>query len=378
MNWNVPFINLKKQFSNQKKELIGAFENIMENGSFILRDDVNVFEENMAKFLNVRNVIGVNSGSDALILAAKTLNLKKNDEVITVAHTYIMTISSIFHTGATPVLVDIGDDYNIDVSKIESAINEKTKAIFPVHINGRMADMDSISRLAKKYSLSIVEDSAQGLGAKINNKNPGNFNSIGCFSSHPMKNLGCAGDGGFISTNDDKLANRLKTMRNHGQENKYEYTSYGFSSRLDTLQAAILNVKFPLFNSWIKKRREIARIYESELKNLPLVLPPMVNQKDKFFDVFSSYTIRTNNQKELHDYLRNKGVEVFIHLGPNSISENKNLFFKIPKKLVNTQKISKQVISLPIYPELDFKSLKYVIKCIKDFFNNRPNLKSPS
>lgn len=378
MHWKVPFINLGQQFVNQKSELISAFSRIMETGSFILRDDVRIFEKNMESFLNVKNVVGVNSGSDALILAARILGLKKGDEVITVAHTYIMTISAIYHSGATPVLVDIDDDFNMDTCKVENLINENTKAIFPVHINGRMANMTKVSRLAKKYNLAIVEDSAQGLGAKINDLNPGNFDSMSCFSSHPMKNLGCAGDGGFISTNDDELAKKLKILRNHGQENKYDYKSYGLSSRLDTLQAAILNVKFPLFTSWIKKRREIASMYNNGLKNLPLILPVFSNEENKYFDVYSSYVIRTSSQEKLVEYLRNSGVEVFVHLGPKSISENKNLFFRIPNKLIKTEKISKQVISLPIYPELDFKNVEYVISCIKEFFNKNSHLNKPS
>ncbi len=378
MHWKVPFINLGQQFINQKEELVSAFNRIMESGSFILRDDVNIFEKNMASFLNVKNVVGVNSGSDALILAAKMLGLKKGDEVLTVAHTYIMTISAIYHTGATPVLVDIDEDFNIDTNKIESLINKNTKAIFPVHINGRMANMKEISKLAKKYNLAIIEDSAQGLGAKINGLNPGNFSSIGCFSSHPMKTLGCAGDGGFISTDDDELARKLRILRNHGQENKYDYKSYGLSSRLDTLQAAILNVKFPLFKNWIKKRREIASLYDRGLKKLPLVLPTFLDKKNKHFDVYSSYVIRTSSQEKLVEFLRNCGIEVFIHLGPKSISENKDLFFKIPQKLEKTEKVSKQVVSLPIYPELDLENVNYVINCIKDFFNKNSNSNRPS
>lgn len=378
MHWRVPFINLGKQFINQKKELISEFNRIMETGSFILRDDVNIFEKNMESFLNVKNIIGVNSGSDALIFAARMLDLKKGDEVLTVAHTYIMTISSIYHTGATPVLVDIDEDFNIDVNQIESLINEKTKAIFPVHINGRMANMKKISELAKRYNLAIVEDSAQGLGAKVNGLNPGNFDSTACFSSHPMKNLGCAGDGGFISTNNDELAKKLKVLRNHGQENKYDYTSYGLSSRLDTLQAAILNVKFPLFKNWIKKRREIASLYNEGLKNLPLTLPIFANSENEFFDVYSSYVVRTSTQEKLVEHLRNFGIEVFVHLGPKAISENKNLFFKIPRRLEKTEKISKQVVSLPIYPELDFENVEYVINCIKNFFDKNSNLNKPT
>ena len=193
-----------------------------------------------------------------------------------------------------------------------------------------------------------------------------------------MKTLGCAGDGGFISTDDDELARKLRILRNHGQENKYDYKSYGLSSRLDTLQAAILNVKFPLFENWIKKRREIASLYNHGLKKLPLVLPTFLDKKNKYFDVYSSYVIRTSSQEKLVEFLRNCGIEVFIHLGPKSISENKDLFFKIPQKLEKTEKISKQVVSLPIYPELDLENVDYVINCIKNFFIKNSNLNRPS
>lgn len=367
MSWIVPYINLKAQFDNQKKLLVDTFERIMSSGSFILREDVNKFEQNMSEFLNVKNVVGVNSGSDALILAAKISGLKKNDEVITVAHTYVMTLSAIYQSGAKPILIDIGEDFNIDVKKIENVITKKTKAILPVHLNGRMCDMKTITKISKKYKLKIIEDAAQGLGAKFSQKNPGNFDSIACFSSHPMKILGCAGDGGFISTNSNLISEKLKIMRNHGQKNKYHYDSYGLSSRLDTLQAAILNVKFLTFDSVIKKRRRIASIYQNQLDGLPLALPNKPSNKT-FYDVYSSYVVRTKHQQKLYDYLRSKRIEVFIHLGPKPISENKNLDFKIPYKLKKTNSYSKQILSLPIFPELTDNQIDYVIDSIKKFF----------
>lgn len=367
-NWTVPFTNFKRQYENYKNHFDETFSRIMSTGSFILRDDVSIFEESISKFLNVKHTIGVNSGSDALILAVKAHGIKPGDEVITVGHTYIMTLSAIVASGGIPVLVDIDNDFNIDVNQIEENISKKTKAILPVHINGRMAQMEKIVEIAQKYDLCIIEDSAQGLGAKLNNLNPGNYNSTGCFSLHPMKNLNCAGDGGFITTDNDDLAETFRLLRNHGQRNKYDYANYGLSSRLDTLQAALINVKFNDFPKSLEKRRSLANLYIQELKDLPIILP-VFESKNDHYDVYSSFVIRTNKQQELLNYLRKNLIEVFVHLGPTSIPELKNLEFKVNKRLVNTEKISKEVLSLPLYQDLTHEEVLIVCNQIKRFFN---------
>jgi len=368
--WKVPYTNFKKQFNENKDELISIFSRIMESGSFILREDVNTFEKDISQYLGVKHAVVVNSGSDALILSVKAHGISTGDEVITVAHTYIMTLGAIHAAGAMPVLVDIKDDFNMNEDLVESLITEKTKAIMPVHINGRMCDMSKIRSIADKYNLIIIEDAAQGIGSKFNNKSPGTFNSTGCFSSHPMKNLNCAGDGGFITTDSDSFADELRVMRNHGQKNKYEYVNYGLSSRLDTLQAAILNHRLKSFPKNILRRKEIAAIYQKELKDSPLILPFFETKDNNVFDdVFSSFVVQTDYQQELHDYLRDQGIEVFIHLGPKSISEMNHLSFKKPSPLTKTEELSKKILSLPMYPELDNEQIIKVCEEVKNFFS---------
>lgn len=367
MNWTVPYLNIPKQYIDIKESLDNEFHRIMSSGSFILRDDVTKFEKNLSNYLNIKHIIGVNSGTDALYLSMGAIGFDDGDEVITVAHTFVATIASIIYAGAKPVLVDIGDDYNMDSNSIESAINDRTKAILPVHLNGRVCNMTEITRIAKKYGLLIIEDSAQALGAKYNNLHAGSFGIAGTWSCHPMKTLGCAGDGGFIGTNDDNLAEKLRYLRDHGQKTKTDLESFGYNSRLDNLQAAILNIKFKQLNNWILKRREIASVYTSELDGLPIKLPPF-SENDDYYDSYNSYVIMVEERDKLYNYLREKGIEVFIHIS-KPLYHHKKLELSTGI-LERNEKICKRILSLPIYPELDEKQLNYVINHIKNFFKN--------
>ncbi len=366
MEWKVPYIDLPLQYRNLKSELNSEFERVMNEGSFILRDDVKKFEENMASFLGVKQVVGVNSGTDALYLSAKAVGLKKGDEVITVA-LLPYAIFAIINAGATPCLIDIAEDFNMDMDKIEKAITPRTKAILPVHLNGRACQMDKLGDIAKKHNLIIIEDAAPSIGAKFKGRCVGSFGTTGCFSTHPMKNLSSAGDGGFISTNNEELAAKFRLLRNLGKTTKPEFSCLGYSSRLDNLQAAILNVKFKYLNEWANRRREIASIYNEKLANLPLILLPEPSQGD-FFDIYNSYIIRYSRQQELCSYLRERGIEAFIHF-PKPVCERKELnipYYSLPV----TEKICKEAVSLPIYPEMNDKQIDYVIKNLKEFFKN--------
>ena len=309
MNWKVPYIDLGRQFKPLQKEYIHEFKKVMTKGDFILRSDVVKFENKIAEFLGVKYVVGVNSGTDALFLVLGSLGLKRNSEIISVANTYVATLSAIVHTGAKPVLADISNDHNIDVEQIEKLINKNTKAILPVHLNGRSCNMDRITQIAKKYNLIVIEDVAQSFGAKFKNKMVGTFGTAGCFSLHSVKSLGSAGDGGFVATNEKKLYEKIFKLRNHGQGkrksgrlemSRYEIEHFGFCSRLDNLQAAIVNVKFKLFKYCINRRRNIALIYSNALKNLPLILPSSY-ENSKYFDVYNSYVIRTSKQRQLFE-----------------------------------------------------------------------------
>tara|TARA_B100000700_G_scaffold330202_1_gene455226 strand:+ start:447 stop:1607 length:1161 start_codon:yes stop_codon:yes gene_type:complete len=368
MNWKVPYIDFNKQFKKNRIEILSKFISVMRKGNFTLREDVSLFEKKISKFLNVKYVIGVNSGTDALMFALGCLGFRKGSEVITVGHTFIATISSIAHVGCVPIMCDISDDYNIDVNKIEKLITKKTKAIVPVHLNGRACNMKKIMNIAKKYNLKVVEDTAQSLGAKFKGKMAGTFGNLGCFSLHPLKSLGGAGDGGFVVTNEKKIYKKIYKLRNHGQENRDKISYYGFCSRLDNLQAAIINIKLKKFNSDIAARRKIAFFYSKKLEKFPLVLPSSFESKYNF-DTFNSYVIRCDKQKKLKEFLKKKKIETLINW-PNPIYKNKGLKIR-NDYLPNTEKIVKEILSLPIYPEISIKQLNYIIKSISEFFQKK-------
>ena len=365
MNWSVPFTSFKKNFEKNKSLFIKAFERIMSNGEFILKKDVYDFEKNMAKYLNAKYVISVNSGTDALLLSLGAAGIKPGSEIITVANTYVATLSAITHIGATPVFVDVAEDFNMDVNLIEKKITKKTRAIVPVHLNGRCCNMKKINAIAKKYNLLVIEDVAQSLGSKFKNKMAGTFGLAGAFSLHPLKSLSCAGDGGFIATDNLPLARKLYKMRNHGQVSRDHISHFGFNSRLDNLQAALINIKLKNFNKDIIKRREIAKFYLDNLKNLPIFNPLFKNDQN-YFDTFNSFVIRTKNQKKLLNHLYKNKIEVFVNW-KKPLYKHKGLKLR-SSKLSNTEKFCKEMISLPIFPDLEQKKQKEVINVIKKFY----------
>ena len=368
-SWTVPYTNFGKEYLLQKKSYLKEFNKVMLKGNFILRNDVDLFEKNMSRYLKVKHVIGVNSGTDALLLTLGSMGFKKGSEIISVAHTYIATLSAISHVGCKPVLVDIDKDYNIDVKKIEKKITKKTKAIVPVHLNGRACNMDQIVDIAKKYNLKIVEDAAQSLGAMYKNKMVGTFGVAGAFSLHPLKSLGAAGDGGFICTNDNKLASLLRRLRHHGQKNRSEIVHYGFCSRLDNLQAALVNVKFKKFNTMINKRRAIAKFYRKKLSSLPLSLPKFDGKN--FFDTFNSFVIRTKKRDSLKKFLLKNKIEVFVNW-PKPLYHFSKLKLNT-NPLIETEKVCKEILSIPIHPYLSKKQINYVVNKITTFFQDEKN-----
>ncbi len=368
MRWIVPYVNFKEQYKIYGKNYTRAFQKVMVNGDFILRDEVKKFEKNLKNYLKVKYVVGVNSGTDGLLLALGSLGLKKESEIITVSHTYVATLSAITHIGCKPVFCDINEDYNINANEIEKLINKNTSAIVAVHLNGRSCEMKKIKNLCTKYKLHLIEDAAQSLGAMHSGKKVGTFGIAGSFSLHPLKSLSGAGDGGFICTNNSKIANYIYRLRNHGQKTRTNIAHFGFNSRLDNLQAALVNIKFKKFNSDVIKRRYIARKYLKELSGLPIVLPHFDGNGN--FDTFNSFVIRTPKQKKLFNYLTRKKIEVFINW-PKPLHKHKGLKLKLSKKIPITEKFCKEMISLPIFPEMKKNQLKYVIQSIKNFYLNK-------
>lgn len=365
MKWIVPYIDLPLQFRRIEKDVMDEIRRVMIEGAFILRDDVKKFEGEMATFLGVKHVVGLNSGTDALYLAMKAAGVGPGDEVITVANTFVATIAAIVLSGARPVLVDIRDDFNMNVTCVETSINERTKAILPVHLNGRVCEMDTLDRVAKKYNLVIIEDACQSLGGMYKNKKAGSFGLIGCFSLHPMKSLNCAGDGGFVSTNDDHVAEKLRLLRDHGQKTKEDIVMFGYNSRLDNLQAAIVNVKMKCLEQWIKRRRDIASLYDRILPREKLILP-VPPSNDDHYDVYNSYVVRTSKQKELLSFLLENKVEVFVHV-PKPLYLHKALRIETDRLSMN-ENICSENLSLPIFPEMTDDQVHYVAKKISEFF----------
>lgn len=367
MKCKVPFVNYPLQYRNLEKEIDQTIKRVLSYGNLILRRDVEEFEKKIASFVGTKYAVGVNSCSDALIFSLMAAGVRKGDEVITVSHTFFSTIEAVIHSGATPVLVDIGKDFNMDTEKLESVITSKTKAVITVHLNGRLCDMEKLTAIAQKHNLVIIEDAAQSLGATFNGKKAGSFGLAGCFSFYPAKLLGALGDGGAVTTNNDDVAEKIKLLRNHGQKSKDEIVCYGFTSRLHNLQAAVLNVKFNYLPEWIRRRREIAEIYNKGLSEIKEVkLPPAPDSDPHYFDVYQNYVLRVQSRDKLFKFLKEKGIESLIK-DPIPNHQHKALSLSL-FNLPFTEQLSKEVISLPIYPELTDDQVECVINCVSNFY----------
>ncbi|MEK6744531.1 MAG: DegT/DnrJ/EryC1/StrS family aminotransferase [Nitrospirota bacterium] len=364
----IRFVNYPKQYQQLKKEFDGVFEEIMSGGDFILRRHLEEFEQAIASYVGVKHAIGVNTGTDALYLSAHALGFGPGDEVITVAHTFVATIGAIVQCGATPVLVDVADDFNMDMDKVEAAITPRTKGIIPVHLNGHACNMDRLMAIASKHKLKVIEDAAQALGAKFRNRRAASFGDTSIFSFYPAKMLGTAGDGGMVCTNDDALARKLRAFRDNGRVESVEVIEcFGWCTRLDNLHAALLNMKFKHFDGWVERRRQIARIYDRELRNVGDIMIHPVSGAD-YFDVYQNYVVRSKHRNALFDHMRSSGVEVLISWRvANHLQKALKLdHFKLPV----TERISNEVLSLPLYPELTDDEAGVVIDAIKRFFSS--------
>jgi dTDP-4-amino-4,6-dideoxygalactose transaminase len=366
----VPMLDLTEQYQELRSEVLEVLDQVMSSSRFILGDNVKKLEQDIAQFSNVSHGIGVANGSDAIHIALQALEIGPGDEVITTAFTFFATGGAIVRVGATPVYVDIDPvTFNIDPAKVEEAITEKTKAIIPVHLYGQMADMDSLSKIALKHKLAIVEDAAQAIGAKQNGKSVGELGSAATYSFFPTKNLGAYGDGGMIVTNNDDVAEKSRVIRVHGSKPKYYHHVLGYNSRLDELQAAVLNVKFPHLEEWSKLRRKKAAIY-THLLNESLgekVVTPV--EREGNYHVFHQYTIQVENRDELQKFLNEQGVSTMIyyplplHLQPVF----KDLGYK-EGDLPLAEKVAKKALSLPMFPELKVEQQEYVVAKIAEFF----------
>jgi dTDP-4-amino-4,6-dideoxygalactose transaminase len=363
----IPLVDLKAQYKSIKEEIDEAIKKVLNSTSFIMGEELSKFEEEFASFCNVKHAIGVANGSDALFLALKASGIKEGDEVITVPNTFIATSEAITQVGGKIVFVDINlQTYTVDVKKIEENITVNTRAIIPVHLYGQPADMDPIMKLARKYHLKVIEDAAQAHGAEYKSRKVGSIGDVACFSFYPGKNLGAYGDAGMVTTNDDEIAYKVKLLRNHGRiSKKYEHEIEGYSSRLDNLQAAILRVKLRYLNEWNKSRRNNAKKYNELLCNSGGIITPY--EADYAKHVYHLYVIRVDEkQRDLFiETLKRNDIATGIHYPiPLHLQPAYNYLDYKEGDFPFTEKASRGIISLPMYPELSDENIRNISQLI--------------
>jgi dTDP-4-amino-4,6-dideoxygalactose transaminase len=357
---------LERQYQVEKDLLIIAFERVACSGQFILGSIVEELEQKLAEFCGVKFCVTLNSGTDALILGMMAAGIKKGDQVITPPNSFVASTAAIIHLGAVPVFVDVDEDQNINISLIEQAITEKTKAIMPVHLTGRICNMDEIEKIANKYNLLIIEDAAQSFGSIYKNKKSGSFGKIGCFSAHPLKAFNACGDAGFLTTNDINIAERIKRLRAHGLIDRNTIQEWGCVSRLDTLQASILLMRLQLVEQYIKQRRKNVEFYRESLDPKYVFIPPC---KDYEYNSFQTFVVQVDDRDSLQLYLKQNGVESSIHY-PIPIH------LQIPAKKLGyksgdfpvTEKQASHILSLPISQFLKESEIQYISSLINDFY----------
>jgi len=365
METRVPYLDLPGQYRASKDEILSAVDRVLERGDYILGEELTAFEKAFADYCGVRHAIGVANGTDAILLALKALGIGPGDEVITVPNSFIATVSPIVFVGATPVFVDIGDDMLMDFQLLEKVLTPRTKAIIPVHLTGRCVPMGPLLELAKRRHLWIVEDAAQAVGAHDGQHKAGAAGHIGCFSLHPLKNLNAAGDGGMITTHDEALAAKIRLLHNHGLQNRDEAAFWGHNSRLDTLQAAILNCRLPRLDAVIQRRREIAALYQQHLSS-KVICPQESPQERHTYHVF---IVQAERRDALKAHLAQRGVEtkihypVPIHLQPAAAALGyKRGDFPVCERLAD------RILSLPIHAGLTDEQVAWVCDAINDFY----------
>ncbi len=366
----IKFNDLKEHYLANKAGFKTAIDRVLKSGWFILGPELVAFEEELAQFLNVKSVVGVNSGTDAIFLALKALGVGVGDDVITVANTATPTVCAIRQTGARPVFVDIDPKtMNLDPKLIAPAITKKTKAIVPVHLYGYPADMPAIMKIAKKFKLLVVEDVAQALGASVDGQAVGTFGQMAAFSFYPTKNLGAVGDAGAVATNDINLAQTVKELRNYGEVGKYKNNREGINSRLDEIQAAILRYGLKKLPQWNKQRAKLVAIYNQELAGLPIVLPPVPSSG--MVAVNHLMVIRVKERESLARFLLEQGIGTSIHY-PLPIYKQVAYSSFAPKGgLAYTESHCQDILTLPLYPELKIAQVKKITRAIRQFYQNK-------
>ena len=371
---DISMVDLKSQYTRLKSDIDKAIAGVIDQSNFIKGSALKNFEQELAQYLNVKHVIGVGNGTDALQIALMSLDLSPGDEVIVPAFTYIATAEVIGLLGLKPIMVDVDlNNFNILIQNLDKVITSRTKAIVPVHLYGQSVPMDDIIDFAKKYDLFIIEDNAQSLGCNyhsVNNKcyKTGTIGHIGCTSFFPSKNLGCFGDGGALSTNDDELADKMRMIANHGQSQKYVHDRIGINSRLDSIQAAVLSVKLKELDDFNVRRQSVAKIYDDEFSSIKGIITPL--REEYTVHVYHQYTIKVDEsiRDQLKSYLSGFNIPSMIYYPIPLYKQKAFLSYHDGPGLTNTEALCKQVLSLPMHTEMDNEIQYFIINKVKDFF----------
>ena len=364
----VPYIDLPAQFKDNQ-QIRQVIHEILDRGQFVMGPAVEEFERNFARFCGVKHAIGVSSGTDALFLALKVLGIGGGDEVITVPNSFLATVGAIVQTGAFPRLVDVADDYNIDIEKIEPAINEKTKAIVPVHLTGNPARMDEILAIAERHPLFVVADAAQAVDASINGRKVGSLGDLSAFSLHPLKNLNTCGDGGVITTDSEDYYQKLLLYRNHGLKNRNEAQFFAYNCRLDSIKAAVANLQIQKIGEATEKRNHNASIYDEGFSGLEkwVKIPP---RRSGIRQSFHTYVVQVEKREELIAFLEGKGIETKIHYPiPIHLMEAAQKYGYENGDFPVAEAQANRIISLPIHQHLLDEQISYVIRSIRSFYS---------
>jgi dTDP-4-amino-4,6-dideoxygalactose transaminase len=368
MSYKVPFVTPVEHYRRIKEEFDGALADCLSNGDLIMRRQLRDFEAHFAEYCGTKYCVGVNSGYHALALSLLAAGVGPGHEVITVGHTFVATVSAIVHAGATPVLIDVAEDHNMDLDLLERAITPRTKVILPVHLNGRMVDVDRLQEIADRHRVLVIEDAAQAIGARVGDRRAGSAGVAGCFSFYPFKMLGGFGDGGAVTTNDPSIARAVTLMRFNGEDRQTgEYHYHGYTALLDNVQAAVLDVKLRHLPAWIDHRRSIAARYQKALSGVgDLKLPHPVGERH--FDVYQNYVIRTKEREKLRAFLKEKGVETLVSW-PKPMWEH--LALRLGEhNLPVTEALCREVISLPMSAETTEEHVDITASVVREFFRS--------